>query len=118
MLAALSDTDTETFAELVHPDVEIVTERGVRRGADSALRWAGRRYEHLERRYAIDELRERGDTVLALARVQYVWRETQLLGDELLHGIALGFRDGKLVRWRVYDDPMEALEELDPIEPG
>jgi len=113
VLAALSDTDTEAFAELVHPEIEIVTERGVRRGAEGAIRWAGRRYEHLERRFVIDELREQGDTVVALARIQYVWRETKLLGDELLHAIAIGFRDGKLVRWRVYDDPIEALEELD-----
>ena len=50
---------------------------------------------------------------MVLARVQYVWRETRKLGDESLVGIVLDLRDGKLLRWRLYDDPMEAHEELD-----
>lgn len=49
---------------------------------------------------------------MALARVQYVWRESGRIGDEWLLGIALDFRDGKLLRWRLFDDPIEALEEL------
>jgi hypothetical protein len=51
--------------------------------------------------------------VVALVRVQYVWRESDKIGDEWLHGLALVFRKGKLLRWRMYDDPIEALEELD-----
>ncbi len=113
MLAALSEHDLDAFADLIDPEVEIETERGAKRGADVAIRWAGRRFDHLERRYAVDEIHERGDTVVALARIQYVWRESGKLGEEWLHGVVLAFRDGRLVRWRVYDDPIEALEELD-----
>jgi ketosteroid isomerase-like protein len=113
VLAALSECDLDAFAALIDPEVEIETERGTKRGAEEALRWAGHRYDHLERRYELDELRERGDTVVALARTQYVWRESGKLGEEWLHGIVLAFRAGRLVRWRVYDDPIEALEAID-----
>jgi len=58
-------------------------------------------------------MHEAGDTVVALARVQYVWREDNKLGDEWLLGLVLDLRDGKLLRWRLFDDPIEALEELD-----
>jgi ketosteroid isomerase-like protein len=115
VLSALSKCNTVEFAELVDPLVEIHTQRGVRHGPDEALRWAGRKFDHLERRYEIEELHENGDTVVALARVQYVWRETGQLGAEWLLGIALSFRDDKLVRWQVYEDPVEALEELEPV---
>ena len=113
LLAALSAQDADAFAELVDPQVEINTQRGVRVGREEAARWARRRFAHLERRYEVDEMRESGSTVVALVRVQYVWRESGKIGDEWLHGLALEFRDGKLLRWRLYDDPIEALEELD-----
>lgn len=113
LLAALSAQDADAFAELVDSQVEIYTQHGVRVGRDEAMRWARRRFAHLERRYELDEVRESGDKAVALVRVQYVWRESGKIGDEWLHGLALEFRDGKLLRWRLYDDPIEALEELD-----
>ena len=113
LLAALSAQDAEEFAELVDPQIEIHTQRGMRVGREEAIRWARRRFAHLERRYEVDEVRESGNTVVALVRVQYVWRESGKIGDEWMHGLALEFRDGKLRRWRLYDDPIEALEELE-----
>jgi hypothetical protein len=109
----LSEGDVEAFSALLDPEVEIHTQRGVRRGHEEAARWARHRFEHLERRYAIDEFQEAGDVVVALARVQYVWREDDKVGDEWLLGIVLNLRDGRLLRWRLFDDPIDALEELD-----
>jgi hypothetical protein len=99
VLGALSDGDISLFATLVHPDIEIRTARGVRRGADQAEEWALKRYEHLERRFAIDELRVDGEQVLALVRTQYVWRDSGLVGNEEPTAIELAFKDGKLIRW-------------------
>ena len=104
VLGALSNGDVQGFAALVHPDLEIRTARGVRRGKDDAEEWAQKRYEHLERRYAIDELRVDGDDVLALVRTQYVWRESGLVGDEEPTVIELEFKDGKLIRWAFRED--------------
>lgn len=113
LLAAIGEHDLGSFAQLLDPEVEIHTQRGVKRGSEQATRWAGRRFDHLERRYEVDELHEAGDTVVALARVQYVWRESGQIGGEWLLGLALEFREGRLLRWRLFDDPMEALEELE-----
>ncbi|HMC07222.1 MAG TPA: nuclear transport factor 2 family protein [Solirubrobacterales bacterium] len=104
VLEALSRGDVERFAALLHPQIEIRTARGVRRGLDDAEEWALKRYEHLERRYAIDELRVRGDAVLALVRTQYVWRESGLVGNEEPTAIELEFSDGKLIRWIFRED--------------
>jgi ketosteroid isomerase-like protein len=113
LLAVLGAGDVEAFRELIDPQVEIHTERGVRHGVDEAVRWAARKFEHLQRRYVVDEIQEAGDRVVVLARVQYVWRESDEVGDEWLLGLVLEFRHGKLRRWRLYDDPIEALEELE-----
>jgi ketosteroid isomerase-like protein len=113
VLAALSEGDVDAFSRLLDPEVEIHTARGVRRGPEQAIRWARMRFEHLDRRYEIEELREAGDTVVALACVQYVWREDRKIGGQWLLGIVLELNDGKLLRWQVYDDPIDALEELE-----
>jgi len=99
VLAALSRGDVPAFAALVHPDIEIQTARGVYRGDDAAEEWAQKRYEHLERHFAIDRLEAQGDAVVARVRTQYVWRESGLVGDEEPAVIELAFVDGKLIRW-------------------
>jgi ketosteroid isomerase-like protein len=99
VLAALSCGDLSGFGALVHPEIEIHTVRGVYRGPDEATEWAQKRYEHLERHFAIDGLDVRGDEVVARVRTQYVWRDSGLVGDEEPAVIDLAFRDGKLVRW-------------------
>jgi ketosteroid isomerase-like protein len=99
VLDSLSHGDVAAFAALTHPEIEIHTARGVRHGSDEAEEWAQKRYEHLERRYAIDRLDVRGDHVVARVRAQYVWRESGLVGDEEPTTIDLEFADGKLVRW-------------------
>jgi ketosteroid isomerase-like protein len=113
ILELLSEGDVEAFVEFLDPEIEIHTRRGARRGVAEAATWAGRRYLHLVRRYKVDELQEAGDRVLVLAEVQYVWRESGKVGHAALVGIVLEFRAGKLRRWRLYEDPMEALEELE-----
>ena len=112
ILDAISEGDVDAFVELLDPEVEIHTQRGVRRGREEVARWARTRFEHLERRYEVDEVHTSAARVVVLARVLYVWRESRKVGDESLVGIVLDLRDGKLLRWRLYDDPMEALEEL------
>jgi hypothetical protein len=87
------------FAAMLHPDVEIHTARGIHRGRDTAEEWAQKRYEHLERHFAIDRLESHGDKVLARVRTQYVWRESGLVGDEEPAVIELGFADGRLIHW-------------------
>jgi ketosteroid isomerase-like protein len=100
VLAALSHGNVPGFAALVHPDIEIHTARGVYRGADGATEWAQKRYEHLERHFAVDRLEEKGNEVTAKVRTQYVWRESGLVGDEEPAIVHLGFADGKLIRWQ------------------
>ena len=113
VLDSLSRGDVEGFAALVHPEIEIRTARGIRTGAEQAEEWARKRYEHLERRYSIEQLREEGDHVLALVRTQYVWSESGLVGDESPTAIELAFEEGKLIRWRFREGPIREGADRD-----
>ena len=110
LLDALSRGDIDAFAALVHPEVEIHTARGIRRGADAARDWASRAYDHVERRYEVEEIHVAGESVLVLARVKYVWRESGEVGDSEPVALELDFEQGSLRRWRLDDDPAAALK--------
>jgi ketosteroid isomerase-like protein len=104
VLEALSLGDVPDFAAVVHPEIEIRTAKATYLGREAATEWAQKRYEHLERHFAIDGLEEEGDRVVARVRTQYVWRESGLVGDEEPAVIELAFKDGKLVRWEFRED--------------
>ncbi len=100
-LEALSIGDVPDFAAILHPEIEIRTAQTTYLGPEAATEWAQKRYEHLERRFVIDRLEEKGDHVVARVRTQYVWRDSGLVGDEEPAVIDLGFRDGKLLSWEL-----------------
>jgi ketosteroid isomerase-like protein len=110
VLDALGRGDAAAFGELCDPDVEIHTAREVRRGVEEARAWAERTYDHLDKRYEVEEIHLAGERALALARIQYVWRDSGAVGDETPVAIALDFKQGLLRRWRLFDDPSEGLK--------
>jgi len=101
VLAALSGNDTEAFGELAADDIEIHTSRGVRRGHSEAVAWAANKYDHLQRRFAIDALRRiDGGRLVATGSTEYVWKDGGEVADASPVAIELGFERGKLVYWR------------------
>ena len=91
--------------ELVHPEIEIKTERTVHHGRDAAVAWAGKEFDHLVRRYVPKEIEETSDGVIVHAELQYVWRDGGDVGDTSRVRIELGIRDGLLSSWHLEDEP-------------
>ena len=104
-LAALSAGDREAVGELVHPDVEIRTERTVHRGRAAAMEWSEKTFDHLVRRYVPVEIEHTEDGLLVHAELQYVWREDRQVGDSSRVAIELGVRDGLISSWYLVDEP-------------
>jgi ketosteroid isomerase-like protein len=104
-LAALSAGDGEAVGRLVHPEVEITTERAVHVGRDTAVSWAKKTYDHLIRRYVPTTIEERENGLRIQAELQYVWRETGDIGDSSPVVIQLGVRDGLISSWNLRDEP-------------
>jgi hypothetical protein len=90
---------------LVHAEVEIKTERTVHRGREAAVAWAGKRFDHLVRRYVPIEIEETPEGVLVHAELQYVWRESGGIGDTSRVRVELGVRDGLISSWHLEDEP-------------
>ena len=104
VLAALSEGDTEAFGELAAEGIEIHTARGARHGHAEAVAWAANKYDHLQRRYAIDDLHAAARGVVVHGRTEYVWKDGGAVADSSPVAIELHFEAGKLVLWRFLDD--------------
>jgi ketosteroid isomerase-like protein len=103
-LAAVSEGDRAAVGELVHPEVEIRTERTVYRGRAAAMEWSGKTFDNLVRRYVPLSV-ERTDTgVLVHAELQYLWRDSSEVGDSSPVAIELGIRDGLISSWFLIED--------------
>jgi hypothetical protein len=97
--------DRAAVGELVHPEVEIRTERTVHRGRRAAIEWSGKVFDHLVRRYVPVEIEQTPSGVLVHAELQYVWRESGEVGDSSRVAIELGIRDGLVSSWYLLDEP-------------
>jgi hypothetical protein len=97
--------DRATVGELVHPEVEIRTERTVHRGRVAAMEWSGKVFDHLVRRYVPVEIERTRSGVLVHAELQYVWKESGDVGDTSRVAIELGIRDGLISSWFLLDEP-------------
>ena len=104
-LAALSACDRVAVGDLVHPEVEIRTERTVYRGRRAAMEWSGKAFDHLTRRYEPIEIEETEAGVLVHAELRYIWREGGDVGDSSRVAIELGIRDGLISSWYLADEP-------------
>jgi hypothetical protein len=90
---------------LVHPEVEIRTERRVHRGRKAAMAWSEKTFDHLVRRYLPVEIEHRDQGALVHAELQYVWRDSDDVADSSTVAIELGVRDGLISSWYLLEDP-------------
>ena len=93
------------MGELVHPEVEIRTERTVHRGRVAAMEWSGKTFDNLVRRYVPVKIERRPEGVLVHGELQYVWRDSDEVGDSSPVAIELGIRDGLISSWFLVEEP-------------
>jgi hypothetical protein len=112
-IAAINSQDPRLIAVTFDPRAEIRTSRNVHTGIEAAIRWAEKSYDHLDRRYTINATHARGDAVLVLGSVDYVWREEGEVGDSSPIALRLEFRDGLVTVLTVAEDAARALDEFE-----
>jgi hypothetical protein len=104
--------DVEGIGALLDPGVELMTGRRAWSGVEEFALWLRRSYDHLERRWVIDELEPAGRGWLARARVQYLWSEDRSLGDEAPLVLAFELAGGRLAGLHLCEDEAAGLAAL------
>jgi hypothetical protein len=117
-IAAINSGDPELIAAAFDPQAEIRTGRNVHHGIEAAIAWAAGSYDHLERRYVVVATHARGDEVLVLGAVEYVWREEGEVGDSSPIALRLTFAGDRVRRLVIEDDAAAALDAFESPDPG
>jgi ketosteroid isomerase-like protein len=103
------DQELDEFVNVLHPEVELQTARGLRRGLNEAREWALKSEAgELDQRFVVDDLIEHGDHVLALLRKQWWWRKEDELAEEFPVAALFTLREGRIARWQPFEDRAEA----------
>jgi ketosteroid isomerase-like protein len=118
LLAALRARDAEAAAAELHPEIVATGDKGTYEGIDAVVGWAKPSDDgHLISRVEVDEVREVGDSHVAIAaRRQWRWKEHPAdVADEAPFGVLLEFRDGRVIRWRQnFASIIDAIEAIAP----
>jgi limonene-1,2-epoxide hydrolase len=108
-IRAFNERDLDAFVETLHPDIELHSGRGLRKGIDAARLWATREPGGVQQTIVLDELYEEPDRAVALITREWRWDEdgSAAGADEMAWLFEL--RDRRIRSWRPYEDRAEAL---------
>jgi limonene-1,2-epoxide hydrolase len=113
-IRAFNEHDLDAFAEVLDPEVELHSGRGLRKGIEAARAWATREPGGVQQTIALEALYEEGlegggGTAVALITRSWHWAESgELAGaDEMAWRFEL--RERRVRSWRPYEDRAEAL---------
>jgi limonene-1,2-epoxide hydrolase len=112
-IRAFNERDLDAFVAVLHPEVELHSMRGLRKGVEAARLWATRPPGGVQQTIELEQLYENeaaGDgTAVALIRRRWNWEEDGLEAsvDEMAWVFEL--RGGRVASWRPFDDRAEAM---------
>ena len=116
---ALTRRDASGLIELSHPEVEwhsffaeLAEEGGVYHGHDGARQWVSDLSDAWEEaRAAVDDTLAVGDVAVLVGSLRYR-SKTSGVENEMPAGWVVEFRDGRILRWRAFRDPVDALKAV------
>jgi ketosteroid isomerase-like protein len=101
-LDALNRRDLPAMLQLLHPEVEFVTGRGLRHGHDEVRKWLGEPYAELEVERAVDRVQVAGP-------IRYRWRDSGEVADETGFAWLFEVHEDRITRWQKFDEEAAAL---------
>jgi limonene-1,2-epoxide hydrolase len=103
-IRAFNERDLGAFVEVLDPNVELHSMKGLRKGRDAARLWATRAPGGVQQTIELDELFEDGDRALALIRRIWHWDEdgSHASADEMAWLFEL--HDHRIRGWRPFED--------------
>ncbi len=115
-IRAFNERDLDAFVEVLDPEVELHSMRGLRKGVEAARLWATRAPGGVQQAIELEELYEDGTesgggSAVALIRRVWRWEEEGSPAGEDEMAWLFELRDHKVRSWRPFEDRAEALRE-------
>ena len=113
-IRAFNERDLDSFVEVLDPDIELHSGRGLRKGIEAARLWATREPGGVQQTIVLDELYEEGlegggGTAVALIRRAWHWDEDGSAAGEDEMAWVFELHERRVRCWRPYEDRAEAL---------
>jgi limonene-1,2-epoxide hydrolase len=110
-IRAFNEQDLDAFVEVLDPEVELHSGRGLRKGVEAARAWATKSPGGAQQTIVLDELYEEPDRAVALITRCWRWEEDgSHAGDEELAWL-FELHERRIRSWRPYDDREQALRD-------
>ena len=113
-IRAFNERDLDAFVEVLDPEVEIHSMKGLRKGREAARIWATRPPGGVQQTIALEELHEDGTEggggrAVALVKRVWVWDEDGSPAGEDEMAWLFELRDRRVRSWRPFESRAEAL---------
>jgi limonene-1,2-epoxide hydrolase len=113
-IRAFNERDLDAFVDVLDPEVELHSMKGLRKGVEAARLWATRPPGGVQQTIELDELYEdgtEGDDGRAVALIRRVWHWEEggsAAGEDEMAWL-FELREHRISSWRPFDDRAEAL---------
>jgi limonene-1,2-epoxide hydrolase len=113
-IRAFNERDLDAFVEILDPEIELHSGRGLRKGIEAARLWATREPGGVQQSIDLEQLYEDGTEggggrAVALIVRRWHWEESGELAGEDEMAWAFELRDHRILSWRPFEDRTEAL---------
>jgi ketosteroid isomerase-like protein len=108
-IRAFNERDLDAFEEVLDPEVELHSMKGLRKGLDAARLWATRKPGGVQQTIELEDLYEDSDRAVALIRRSWHWAEDGSPAGEDEMAWLFELRAGRVRSWRPFEDRREAL---------
>lgn len=107
-VSAFNRSELDAFVSTLHPEVEIHSMRGLRRGRDQAREWATKAPGGVQQTVEVRSTETAGDRILIEIERHWHWDDdgSHASTDEMAWLFTL--RDGLVASWRPFEDRDEA----------
>jgi limonene-1,2-epoxide hydrolase len=113
-IRAFNERDLDAFVEVLDPEVELHSGRGLRKGVEAARVWATREPGGVQQTIVLEELYEEGlegggGSAVALIVRRWHWEEDGSAAGEDEMAWLFELRERRIRGWRPFEDRAEAL---------
>jgi limonene-1,2-epoxide hydrolase len=113
-IRAFNERDLDGFVEVLDPEVELHSGRGLRKGVEAARLWASREPGGVQQTIELEQLYEEGiegggGSAVALIVRRWHWEEDGELAREDEMAWVFELHDRRIRSWRPFEDRAEGL---------
>jgi limonene-1,2-epoxide hydrolase len=109
-IRAFNKRDLDAFVETLHPEVELHSMKGLKKGREAARLWATRKRGGVQQTIEVERMYADEDRAVAMIMRRWHWDDDvgEFAGEDEMAWV-FELREGRIRSWRPFEDRAEAL---------